>query len=33
MKLLLKMRYLMSHCLDCHRLAKIYLKDNSKSLL
>ena len=23
----------MSHCLDCHQRAKIYLKDNSKVLL
>ena len=33
MKFSLKMRYLMSHCLDCTRPAKIYMKDDSKSLL
>ena len=34
-KFSLKMRYLMimSHCLDTTKLAKIYLKDDSKSLL
>ena len=30
---LLKMRYKMNHCLDCHKVANIYLKDNSKTLL
>ena len=33
MKFSLKIRYLMSHCLDCQRFAKIYLKDDAKSLL
>ena len=33
MKLALKMRYLMSHCLDCHQTGKDLPKDDPKSLL
>ena len=33
MKISLKLKYLLNHCLDSYQLAQLYLQDNLKSLL